>query len=110
MTGRPGKWPWKNHSVAVTALEPDDPLGVGVVLDDAVDEQERPAMRDQRLDLTWSCGSWSSLVRVVVSVGAGRQRSWIDAVSSVAGAADRRVRRHGREHRGQAGKTLADRA
>src|SRR5688500_6491882 len=22
MTGRPGKWPWKNHSVAVTALMP----------------------------------------------------------------------------------------
>ena len=22
MTGRPGKWPWKNHSVAVTALIP----------------------------------------------------------------------------------------
>ena len=21
MTGRPGKWPWKNHSVAVTATE-----------------------------------------------------------------------------------------
>ena len=22
MTGRPGKWPWKNHSVAVTPLIP----------------------------------------------------------------------------------------
>ena len=33
------------------ALEPDDPLRVGVVLDDPVDEEERPAMRDQRLDL-----------------------------------------------------------
>ncbi len=22
MTGSPGKWPWKNHSVAVTALTP----------------------------------------------------------------------------------------
>ncbi len=33
------------------ALDPDDPLGLRVVLDDPVDEQERPAMRDQRLDL-----------------------------------------------------------
>ncbi len=32
-------------------LEPDDPLRVRVVLDDPVDEQERPAVRDQRLDL-----------------------------------------------------------
>ena len=30
---------------------PDDPLGRLVVLDDAVDQQERPAVRDQRLDL-----------------------------------------------------------
>ena len=32
-------------------LEADDPLRLGVVLDDPVDEQERPAMRDQPLDL-----------------------------------------------------------
>ena len=51
MTGRPGKWPWKNHSVAVTPLMPDDPLRLGVVLDDPVDHQDRPAMRDERLDL-----------------------------------------------------------
>ena len=51
MTGRPGKWPWKNHSVAVTPLIPTIRFASGVVLDDPVDEQERPAMRDQRLDL-----------------------------------------------------------
>jgi hypothetical protein len=32
-------------------LEADDPLGFLVVLDDPVDEQERPAMRDELLDL-----------------------------------------------------------
>ena len=32
-------------------LEPDDPPGRLVVLDDPIDEQERPAMRDQALDL-----------------------------------------------------------
>ena len=48
MTGRPGKWPWKNHSVAVTALMPDDPLLGRLVLDDPVHEEERPAVRDER--------------------------------------------------------------
>ena len=57
MTGRPGKWPWKNHSVAVTPLSPTIRFALGVVLDDAVDDQERPAMRDQRLDLAASCGT-----------------------------------------------------
>src|SRR6185503_18967453 len=33
------------------ALDPDDPLGRFVVLDDPVDHEDRPAMRDQRLDL-----------------------------------------------------------
>src|SRR4029079_5738272 len=32
-------------------FDPDDPLRPGVVLDDAVDKQERPAVRDQRFDL-----------------------------------------------------------
>ena len=31
-------------------LETDDPLRLGLVLDDPIDKQERPAMRDQRLD------------------------------------------------------------
>ncbi len=34
------------------ALDPHDPLALGVVLDDPVDEQEWPSMRDERLDLT----------------------------------------------------------
>src|SRR4029079_19289319 len=33
------------------ALEPDDSLGLGVVLDDPVDHEDGPAMRDERLDL-----------------------------------------------------------
>ena len=33
------------------ALLADDPLRVGVVFDDPIDEQERPAMRDECLDL-----------------------------------------------------------
>src|SRR5207248_8382055 len=33
-------------------LRPYDAVGVGVVLDDAVDEQERPAVRNEVLDLT----------------------------------------------------------
>src|SRR6185503_7417292 len=33
------------------ALDPDDPLRGLVVLDDPVDEEDRPAMRDERLDL-----------------------------------------------------------
>ena len=56
------------------ALDPDDPLRLGVVLDDAVDEQERPAVRDQRLDL-------AGRVDVAVAGGLGR------------GAAGRVVRR-----------------
>ena len=51
MTGRPGKWPWTHHSVAVTPLIPTIRLAVGVVLDDPVDQQDRPAVRDERLDL-----------------------------------------------------------
>jgi hypothetical protein len=37
-------------------LDPHDPLRVRVVLDDPVDEQERPAMRDEALDLAGCCG------------------------------------------------------
>ena len=33
------------------ALDPDDAPGLRVVLDDAIDEQERPAVRDERFDL-----------------------------------------------------------
>jgi hypothetical protein len=37
--------------VAGHALLPDDPLRLGVVLDDPVDEQERVSVRDQAFDL-----------------------------------------------------------
>src|SRR4029453_12553100 len=49
---------WEGGKVALEepfrggdALDPDDALRVGVVLYDPVDQQEGPAMRDQRLDL-----------------------------------------------------------
>ena len=46
MIGRPGKWPWKNGSLIVTFLMPstDRPSSM---LRDAVDEQERIAVRQQ---------------------------------------------------------------
>ena len=40
MIGWPGKCPWKNGSLIVTFLMPDDPL-VALDLDDPVHQQER---------------------------------------------------------------------
>ena len=51
MTGRPGKWPPKNHSRGGDRLLAADVAALAVLLQDAVDEQERPAVRDELLQL-----------------------------------------------------------
>ena len=64
------------------ALDADDPLRLRVVLDDPVDEQERPAVRDQRLDLAGRVddarrGGRAAVVATSVTGGSGwggRQR------------------------------------
>ena len=92
------------------ALDPDDPLRLGVVLDDPVDEQERPAMRDQRLDLAGRVDGaggeraavpWAASVTVssgAVSVGDGRHAGRCVQVCTHVGARPSRPR-GGREER-----------
>ena len=63
------------------ALDPDDPLRRRVVLDDPIDEQDRPAMRDQRLDLAGRVDRLElrgtvEAGGVAVSVTGGLQRRW----------------------------------
>ena len=50
MIGCPGKCPWKNGSLIVTFLMPDDPLPA-LDLEDPVHQQERVAVRDDVEDL-----------------------------------------------------------
>ena len=121
MTGRPGKWPWKNHSVAVTPLSPTIRFASGVVLDDPVDEEERPAMRDQRLDLAGrvdrrrrgvaaaavaggghGVGHGSSGASVAVSPLRGRRRGVVCRSASRGAANGASRSRGGREERGAA--------
>ena len=79
------------------ALDPDDPLRLGVVLDDPVDEQERPAMRDQRLDLAgrvdrggWRVGRRASCAgRWARVIGSGRRRRAAERGRLCAGHASR---------------------
>ena len=47
MIGRPGKWPWKNASLIVTALIATMPLS-GIEALDPVDQQHRITMRQRR--------------------------------------------------------------
>ena len=55
MTGLPGKWPWKKGSFTLTFLRPTtfEPttIGPGRHLEDAVDEEERVAVRQEPQDL-----------------------------------------------------------
>ncbi len=50
MIGRPGKCPVNCGSFAVTCLDADDALA-GLELDDAIDEQERVAVRNDAHDV-----------------------------------------------------------
>ena len=71
MTGRPGKWPWKNHSVAVTALSPTIRSASGSY--STIRSTSRNGQR---------CGMSASISRVVwtipgrsAGVGSGRSRA-----------------------------------
>ena len=58
------------------ALLAHDALRLGVVLDDAIDEQERPAMRDERLDLPGRVDDAGRGERVAGRVRRTERRSW----------------------------------
>ena len=49
ITGKSGKWPWKNGSLSVTFLMPT--MRSGFHFHDAVDQQKGVAMRQNRADL-----------------------------------------------------------
>ena len=76
-------------------LEPDDPLRLRVVLDDPVDEQERPAVRDERLDLAGRVdvvGGVERRGRRSVTGGSSWRRSVERAVGSTVASSLRTVR------------------
>ncbi len=77
MTGRPGKWPWKNHSVAVTALIPTIRFASGSY--STIRSTSRNGQR---------CGMSASISRVVwIVVGAGPPEAEAEASGS-AGAVE----------------------